>query len=140
VVVDEGDEAIGEDGVLATGDAEVVFDVDSRFREVEGFEVVADGDALMEGLVGREAVVVMLLLPLVSRSTSMTVHLSSLKISQVPVGTPEAAAVNAGRVVQVSWERAQRTSSLDRNTTPAAKITLAYGVNWPVRIAGQRRQ
>ena len=55
VVVDERDEAIGEDGVLAAGNAEVVFDVGGSFLEVEGFEVVADGDTLMEGFVGSEA-------------------------------------------------------------------------------------
>jgi hypothetical protein len=55
VVVDQGDKAIGEDGVLASGDAEVVFDVGSGFLEVEGFEVIADGNALMERLVGGKA-------------------------------------------------------------------------------------
>ena len=53
--MDEGEEAIGEDGVLAAGNAEVVFDVGGSFLEVEGFEVVADGDTLMEGFVGSEA-------------------------------------------------------------------------------------
>ena len=55
VIVDEGQEAVGEEGVLATGDAEMVFDVGGGLLEVEGFEVVADGDALAEGLEGSEA-------------------------------------------------------------------------------------
>jgi|GEM_PF-6023098 len=55
VVVDEGQEAIGENGFPPTSDAEMVFDISSSLFEVEGFEVVADGDALAEGLEGGEA-------------------------------------------------------------------------------------
>jgi hypothetical protein len=55
VVVDESQEGIGEDGLLTTGDAEMVFDVASSLFEVEGAQVIADGDTLMEGLVGSEA-------------------------------------------------------------------------------------
>jgi hypothetical protein len=55
VIVDEGEEAVGEDGSLAADDAEVMLDVGSGFLEVEGFEVVADGDTLVEGLEGGEA-------------------------------------------------------------------------------------
>jgi hypothetical protein len=55
VIVDGGEEGVGEEGVLATGDAEMVFDVGGGLLEVEGFEVVTDGDALVEGLKGSEA-------------------------------------------------------------------------------------
>ena len=55
VIVDGGEEGVGEEGVLATGDAEMVLDVGGGLLEVEGFEVVTDGDALMEGLKGSEA-------------------------------------------------------------------------------------
>jgi hypothetical protein len=54
VIVDGGEEGVGEEGVLATGDAEMVFDVGGSLLEVEGFEVVTDGDALVEGFVRRE--------------------------------------------------------------------------------------
>lgn len=47
VIVNEADEAIGKDGVLAASDAEVMFDVASGLFEVEGFEVVANSDALV---------------------------------------------------------------------------------------------
>ena len=55
VIVDGGEESIREDSILTTGDAEVVFDVGSSLLEVEGFEVEADGDALIESLEGGEA-------------------------------------------------------------------------------------
>ena len=55
VIVDGGEEGVGEEGVVATGDAEMVFDVGGGLLEVEGFEVVTDGDALVEGLKGSEA-------------------------------------------------------------------------------------
>jgi len=55
VIVDEGQEAIGENGVPPTGDAEMMLDVGGSLLEVEGFEVVADGDALVEGLEGGKA-------------------------------------------------------------------------------------
>jgi hypothetical protein len=55
VVVDEGKKAVGENRVLTTGDTEVVLDVGGGLLEVKGFEVVADGDALAESLVGGEA-------------------------------------------------------------------------------------
>jgi hypothetical protein len=55
VVVDARDEAVAEELVLVTSNAEVVLDVSGGFFEVERSEVVADGDALMEGLVRGEA-------------------------------------------------------------------------------------
>jgi hypothetical protein len=55
VVVDEGEESIREDGLLTAGDAEVVFDVGGSLLEVEGVEVKADGDALVEGFEGSES-------------------------------------------------------------------------------------
>ena len=55
VMVDATDETVAKDLVLATGDAEVVLDVTGGFLEVEGAEMVADGDALVESLVGSEA-------------------------------------------------------------------------------------
>ena len=55
VVVDAGDEAVAERRALKAGDEKVVLDVASGFFQVEGFEVIADGDALVEGFVGGEA-------------------------------------------------------------------------------------
>ena len=55
VVVDEGEKAIGENRVVATGDVEMVLNVGGSLLEIEGFEVVADGDALAEGFKGSEA-------------------------------------------------------------------------------------
>lgn len=55
VVVDGGEETVAEELVLGAGDAEVVLDVGDSLLEVKGTEVVANGDALMEGLVGGEA-------------------------------------------------------------------------------------
>ena len=55
VVVGECEEAIGENRVLTIGDAEMVFDVGGGLSEVEGLEMVADGDALAEGFVGGKA-------------------------------------------------------------------------------------
>jgi hypothetical protein len=55
VVVDAGDEAIAEELALVASNAEVVLDVTGGLFQVEGFEVVADGDALMESLVRGEA-------------------------------------------------------------------------------------
>ena len=55
VVVDAGEEAVAEELALAAGDAEMVLDVAGGLLQVEGFEVEADGDALVEGLVGSEA-------------------------------------------------------------------------------------
>jgi len=54
VIVDEGQERIRKDRILATGDAEMVLDVGGSLLEVERFEVVADGDALVERLEGGE--------------------------------------------------------------------------------------
>ena len=55
VVGDGGNEAITEDGGLGASDAQVVLDVGNGLLEVKGAEVVADGDALVEGLVRGEA-------------------------------------------------------------------------------------
>ena len=51
VVIDAGEKAIGKDGVLRAGHAEVVFDVGDGLLEVKGTEVVTDGNALKEGLI-----------------------------------------------------------------------------------------
>jgi hypothetical protein len=40
VIVDEGQEAIGENRVPPTGDAEMVFDVGGSLLEVEWFEAL----------------------------------------------------------------------------------------------------
>jgi hypothetical protein len=53
--VKSGEESIGEELVLAGGEAELVFDVSESFLKVERGEGVADGNALVEGLVGGEA-------------------------------------------------------------------------------------
>jgi hypothetical protein len=55
VIVDGGEEGVGEERFVATGDAEMVLDVGGGLFEVEGFEVVTDGDALVEGFKGSEA-------------------------------------------------------------------------------------
>jgi hypothetical protein len=55
VIVDQSDEAIAEERIVTASDAEVVLDVGGGLLEVEGVEVVADGDALVEGLEGGEA-------------------------------------------------------------------------------------
>jgi hypothetical protein len=55
VVVGECKKAIGENRILTIGDAKMVFDVGGSLSEVEGFEMVADGDALVEGFVGGKA-------------------------------------------------------------------------------------
>ena len=55
MIIDPGDEAVAEELVLISGDVEVMLDVARRLLQIEGFEVEADGDALVEGLVGGEA-------------------------------------------------------------------------------------
>ena len=55
MVVDGGEEAITEELAWVPGDAQVMFDVACGLFEVQGFEVEADGDALVEGLEGCEA-------------------------------------------------------------------------------------
>jgi len=55
VIIDTTDETVAKDLVLAANDAEMVLDVTGGFLEVEGAEMVADGDALVESLVGSEA-------------------------------------------------------------------------------------
>ena len=54
VVVDAADEAVAEDLGLGIGDAEVMLDVSGGLFEVEGTQMVADGDALVEGFEGGE--------------------------------------------------------------------------------------
>jgi len=46
---------MAEDRALASGDVEMVFDVACGFFQVKGFEVEADGDALVESFVGSKA-------------------------------------------------------------------------------------
>lgn len=53
-VVDQRDGVVGEQRVVAAGLGEVVGDVGGRFGESEPVEVVADGDALVEGGEGAE--------------------------------------------------------------------------------------
>jgi len=55
VVVDAAEETVAEELVLVARDAYVVLDVPGGFFEVKGSGGVADGDALVEGLVGSEA-------------------------------------------------------------------------------------
>jgi hypothetical protein len=55
VVVDEGEEGVGEKGILTTGDTEMMLDVGGSLSDVEGCEMVADSDALAEGFVGGKA-------------------------------------------------------------------------------------
>jgi hypothetical protein len=55
VVVDEGEEGVGEKGILTTGDTEMMLDVGSSLGNVEGCEMVADGDALAESFIGSKA-------------------------------------------------------------------------------------
>ena len=54
VVIDAGDETIAKDLVLRASDPEMMFDVGDGLFKVKGVELVADGDALMKGLVRRE--------------------------------------------------------------------------------------
>jgi hypothetical protein len=51
VVVDASEEAVTKDLTLVTGNAQMVLDVASGLFEVKGFEVEADGNALVESLV-----------------------------------------------------------------------------------------
>jgi hypothetical protein len=55
LVVQGGDESIGEKLAGVTGDGQLMFDVSGGFGQVEGREGVADGDALVEGLIGSKA-------------------------------------------------------------------------------------
>ena len=55
VIVNASQETITKDRALASRDAQVVFDIACGFFEVEGLEMEADGDALVEGFVGGEA-------------------------------------------------------------------------------------
>ena len=55
VIVDATDETVAKDLVLAASDAEMVLDVTGGLFEVEGAEMVTDGDALVESLIGSEA-------------------------------------------------------------------------------------
>lgn len=54
VVRDAGNETIAEDGGLGAGDAKMVLDVGDGLLEVKRAELVADSDALLEGLVRSE--------------------------------------------------------------------------------------
>ena len=55
VMVQAGHEVVGEELALAAGDAEVMFNISGGFFEVKGRQGVAEGKALIEGLVGSEA-------------------------------------------------------------------------------------
>jgi hypothetical protein len=55
VVIESGEEGIGEELVVVADEAEMMFDVAGGLLEVEGREGVADGDALVEGLIGGKA-------------------------------------------------------------------------------------
>ena len=55
VIIDTTDETVAKDLVLAANDAEMVLDVTGGFLEVEGAEMVTNGDALVESLVGGKA-------------------------------------------------------------------------------------
>ena len=52
MVKESGDETITEELSLIADDAEMVFDVSGCFFQVEGEELIADGDTLVEGAVG----------------------------------------------------------------------------------------
>ena len=52
VIKEAGDETVAEKLSLIAGDPQVVLDVSSGFGQVEGGQLIADGDALMEGAVG----------------------------------------------------------------------------------------
>ena len=54
VIVNASQETVTEDRALASSDEQVVFDVTSGFLEVKGFEVEADGNALVEGFIRSE--------------------------------------------------------------------------------------
>ncbi len=55
IVGEASNETIAEDGGLGAGDAQVMLDVGNGLLEVKGTEVVADGNPLVEGLIGSEA-------------------------------------------------------------------------------------
>ena len=55
VVVDAAEEIVAKELALIARDAQVVLDVPGGLFEVKGSEVVADGDALVEGFVGSKA-------------------------------------------------------------------------------------
>ena len=55
VVVGGAEETVAEELSLVTSHAKVVLDIAGGLFQVEGSEVVADGDALVEGFVGSEA-------------------------------------------------------------------------------------
>jgi hypothetical protein len=54
VIVDASEESVTKESALASSDAQVVFGITCGFLQVKGFEVEADGDALVEGFVGSE--------------------------------------------------------------------------------------
>jgi hypothetical protein len=55
VIVNESQKAVGEERVLTAGDAEMVLDVSGSLLEVEGAEVVTNGDALTKSFKGSKA-------------------------------------------------------------------------------------
>lgn len=55
VVKETSRETVTEELALIASDPEMVFDVSGGFFQVEGGELIADGDPLMEGAIGSEA-------------------------------------------------------------------------------------
>ena len=55
VLVDGGDETVAEEGVTEANDAQMMLDVGSGLFQIKGCEVIADGDALVKGLIGGKA-------------------------------------------------------------------------------------
>ena len=47
VVIETGDETVGEKLVLSVSETELMFDISGGFLEVERGEVIANGDALV---------------------------------------------------------------------------------------------
>lgn len=55
VVEESGDETVGEERLLSAGETEMMFDVSAGLLEIEGGEMITNGDALLEGLIGGKA-------------------------------------------------------------------------------------
>ena len=63
MVVSAAEETVAKEMALVARDAQVVLDVPGGLFEVKESEVVADGDALVEGFAGSEAELVVYSLP-----------------------------------------------------------------------------
>jgi hypothetical protein len=55
VIKESGDKGVAEELALKTGDPEMMLDIGGGFFEIEGPEVITDGQALVEGAVGSKA-------------------------------------------------------------------------------------